>query len=407
LDTAVNSGKLTSNERSDGKRQRLADSGARFTSISLSNWRNFAKAEVGLQQRVFLVGANASGKSNFLDAFRFLRDIAAIVGGGFQEAVGKRRGVSSIRCYAARRYPDVEISVNVGGDDSADSWCYEIAFTQDNNQRPELKRERVTKSGREIINRPDDKDKEDKERLRQAYLEQVNANQEFRELAEFFNSISYYHIVPHLVREPERSVGKHDDPFGGDFLEQIAKTSEKIQKSRLVRIEKALRIAVPQLKELKLKRDAIRGTPHLHAKYEHWRSKGAWQTEDQFSDGTLRLMGLLWAVMSGSGLLLLEEPELSLNPEVIRYVPQMLARVQRKLRRQIILSTHSPELLSDTGISLDEILLLSPEKEGTSVSVASSIRDAQALLEGGATPADIVLPHTKPDSASELASFEV
>src|SRR5208282_4371327 len=97
-----------SNERSDGKRQRLADTGVRFTNISLSNWRNFAKAEVSLQQRVFLVGANASGKSNFLDAFRFLRDIVAI-GGGFQEAVRKRRGVSSIRCYAARRYPDVEI----------------------------------------------------------------------------------------------------------------------------------------------------------------------------------------------------------------------------------------------------------------------------------------------------------
>jgi predicted ATPase len=405
LDTAVNSEKLASNERSDGRRQRLADTGVRFTNISLSNWRNFAKAEIALQQRVFLVGANASGKSNFLDAFRFLRDIVAI-GGGFQEAVRKRRGVSSIRCYAARRYPDVEISVNLGSEEPTDAWRYEIAFTQDNNQRPELKRERVTKNGRQIIDRPDNNDKEDKERLRQTYLEQVYVNQEFRELTDFFNSIRYYHIVPHLVREPERSVGKHDDPFGGDFLEQIAKTPERAQKSRLLRIERALRIAVPQLKQLKLERDSIRGTPHLHAKYEHWRSKGAWQTEDQFSDGTLRLMGLLWAVMSGSGLLLLEEPELSLNPEVIRYVPQMLARVQRKLRTQIMLSTHSPELLSDTGISLDEILLLSPGKEGTSISLASSIRDAQALLEGGATPADIVLPHTKPDSASQLALFE-
>jgi predicted ATPase len=110
--------------------------------------------------------------------------------------------------------------------------------------------------------------------------------------------------------------------------------------------------------------------------------------------------------MSGAGLLLLEEPELSLNPKVLRYIPQMLARVQRKSRMQIMLSTHSPELLSDTGISLDEIILLSPEKEGTSISPASSIRDATALLQGGATPADIVLPRTKPDNASQLALFE-
>ncbi len=294
----------------------------------------------------------------------------------------------------------------MGGEETNDSWRYEIAFTQDNNQRPELKRERVTKKGEEVINRPDENDKSDRERLRQTYLEQVNANQTFRELADFFNSIRYYHIVPHLVRFPERFVGPRDDPFGGDFLEQIAKTPERTQKSRLLRIEKALRFAVPQLKQLKLERDQATGTPHLHAKYEHWRSKGAWQTEDQFSDGTLRLMGLFWAVMTGSGLLLLEEPELSLNPEVIRHIPQMLARVQRKSRMQIMLSTHSPELLSDSGISLDEILLLSPEKEGTKISLASSIRDAQALLEGGATPADIVLPRTMPDSASQLGLFE-
>jgi len=117
-------------------------------------------------------------------------------------------------------------------------------------------------------------------------------------------------------------------------------------------------------------------------------------------------MGLFWAVMTGSGLLLLEEPELSLNPEVIRYIPQMLARVQRKSRTQIMLSTHSSELLSDDGISLDEILLLSPAREGTSISLASSIRDAQVLLSEGATPADIVLPRTKPDNASQLTLFE-
>jgi hypothetical protein len=63
------------------------------------------------------------------------------------------------------------------------------------------------------------------------------------------------------------------------------------------------------LKELELWRD-VRGTPHLRGKYEHWRPQGAWQTEEQFSDGTLRLMGLLWISLAGGGPSLLEEPEL-------------------------------------------------------------------------------------------------
>ncbi len=62
-----------------------------FTKLKLENWRNFLHVDVSLQRRVFLVGANASGKSNLLDVFRFLRDIADDQG-GFQVAVQSRRG---------------------------------------------------------------------------------------------------------------------------------------------------------------------------------------------------------------------------------------------------------------------------------------------------------------------------
>ena len=62
----------------------------RFTRLKLENWRNFLTVDVQLQRRVFLVGPNASGKSNVLDALRFLRDIADPQGGGFLAAVTKR-----------------------------------------------------------------------------------------------------------------------------------------------------------------------------------------------------------------------------------------------------------------------------------------------------------------------------
>jgi predicted ATPase len=59
------------------------------------------------------------------------------------------------------------------------------------------------------------------------------------------------------------------------------------------------------------------GQPHLKALYEHHRPKAGWQGEEQFSDGTLRLIGLLWSLLEGDSLLLLEEPELSLNQAVL------------------------------------------------------------------------------------------
>ena len=375
----------------------------RFTHVHLENWRNFTQVAVDLQRRVFLVGPNASGKSNLLDVFRFLYDIVS-VGGGFQEAVRKRGGVSRLRCLAARRYPEIAIQVRIGTDEMASAWEYEIRFTQDNRQRPILKKERVAKEGTDILTRPDDNDEKDPERLTQTYLEQVNANQEFRDVADFFGSVRYLHIVPQLIREPDRSVGKSKDPFGGDFLEQVARTLEKTQKARLRRILEALRVAVPQLKELELWRD-VRGTPHLRGKYEHWRPQGAWQTEEQFSDGTLRLLGLLWATLDGTGPLLLEEPELSLHPEVVRFIPQMFARIQRRFGRQILVSTQSTDLLRDDCIGLDEVLLLRPGKEGTSVRPASAFTEIVSLLEGGVSLAEAVIPHTRPEEVQQLALF--
>jgi energy-coupling factor transporter ATP-binding protein EcfA2 len=225
---------------------------SRFTGLRLQNWKNFAHIDVALQNRVFLVGPNASGKSNLLDTFRFLRDIASS-GGGFQEAVRRRGGMSAIRCLAARRYPDVEVAVEVNLPDA--SWEYELAFHQDNQRRHLVRKERVRRNGQKLLDRPDDPDRGDTVRLTQTYVEQVNVNKPFRELVEFFASVRYLHIVPQLVREPDRSVGRSNDPFGGDFLEQVAKTPQRTRDARLRRIRDALRVAVPQLEEIELKRD--------------------------------------------------------------------------------------------------------------------------------------------------------
>jgi len=375
----------------------------RFSSLRLQNWKNFARIEVDLQNRVFLVGPNAAGKSNLLDVFRFLRDLAS-PGGGFQEAIRRRGGVSAIRCLAARRYPDIELRVVVEPSQANTRWEYELAFKQDAQRRARISKEKAVRDGQVLLMRPNDDDKQDPARLTQTHLEQVNVNRSFRELASFFESVRYLHIVPQLVREPDRSVGRSNDPFGGDFLEQIAKTRDRTRVARLNRIRDALRVAVPQLAEIELARDD-RGTPHLRGKYEHWRRQGAWQTEDQFSDGTLRLMGLLWVAMEGGGPLLLEEPELSLHPEIVRYLPQMFARVQRRTGRQIILSTHSPDLLRDEGIGLDEVLLLRPGSEGTEVAPAGAFQEIRDLLQGGMTLADAVIPKTRPPRADQLALF--
>ncbi|MGB8474386.1 MAG: AAA family ATPase [Candidatus Acidiferrum sp.] len=374
--------------------------------LVLKNWRNFRSVDVELGLRVFVAGPNASGKSNLLDVFAFLKDIAK-PSGGLQNAVTERGGISKLRCLAARKYPDVEIEVHLA--DNGNKWSYAIGIKQESRgyRQPYLAYERVTKGGRELLKRPEAADTKDPERLTQTHLEQINANAEFRELARFFESVGYLHLVPQLLRHPEAFTGKGlpGDPYGRSFLERVARTSEGVRKARLTKIEAALRIAVPQLKELTDVKDET-GVPHLEAVYKHWRPRGAKQREDQFSDGTLRLIGLLWSLLESDSMLLLEEPELSLNSGIVRKLPALMYRIQRQKRRQIMISTHSSDLLSDAGIGGEEVLLLTPSEEGTRVELASSIQEIRDLLEGGLSVADAALPRTVPRDIPQLDLFE-
>ena len=184
--------------------------------LIVKNWRNFQHINVPLRERQFIVGPNASGKSNLLDIFRFLRDIA------------------------------------------------------------------------------------------KAELEQTAANAKFREIGRFLRNINYLHLVRQLIRFRDAIQGKviEDDPLGQAFLERVASVHPSTRRARLKRIERALKIAVPQFEDLAFIRDKRTGHPHLQARYSHWCSNKQEQHEDQFSDGVLRLIGLLWSLFENDSIVL-------------------------------------------------------------------------------------------------------
>ncbi|MGH7963776.1 MAG: AAA family ATPase [Candidatus Binatia bacterium] len=379
--------------------------------LSVKNWRNFQRISVDLRERQFIVGANASGKSNLLDIFRFLRDIAKTEGGGLQKAVKDRGGVSKIRSLAARRDPEIAIEVHLADASGGPPlWRYALGLRQETRgyRQTCLTHERVWKDGQQILDRPDAEDRKDHDRLTQTFLEQLNVNGDFRDVVRFFQAITYLHLVPQLLRFADSIQGRvlEDDPFGQGFLERLARASEKTRRSRLAKIEQALKVAVPQLEQLEFTRDAVTGRPHLQALYSHWRPNAGLQKEDQFSDGTLRLLGLLWSLLESDSLLLLEEPELSLNAGIVSQIAPVISKMQRNRRRQVLVSTHSDALLTEQGIDGREVLLLTPAKEGTDVRVAADIDEVRALLESGFTVGEVVLPRTRPPNADQLGLFE-
>lgn len=382
--------------------------------VKLQNWRNFLDAEARLRDVTYVIGANATGKSNFLDVFRFLRDITKVQGGGLQKAISDRRGLSKIRCLHARRNPEIQIEVRLSdhADDPSPKWRYVLALRSEAKgaNRPIIAREEVYLSAdskeRCLLKRPDAEDKKDLERLTQTSLEQIQTNLGYRELVEHFASITYLHLVPQLLKYGDFIGGNRmeNDPFGQAFLERVAKVSEKTRKSRLDRIQRALANAIPQFGEIRFVRDEVSGRPHLEAKYSHHRPLAGWQREDQFSDGTLRLIALLWLLLDGDGALLLEEPELSLDEEIVRNLPLLLDKVRRSSKRrgrQIVLSTHSQALLENKAIDARGVLQLERVHEGTIIREPS---DADIeLISSGLSPAEVLLPRAHPKRVREMA----
>lgn len=383
-----------------------------ISKIELKNWRNFESVEVDLTDRVFVVGPNAAGKSNFLDVFKFIRDIA-LPRGGLQEAITQRGGIPKLRCLSARRETEVGITVELKANAEVEkfSWRYSIGIKleQRGAREPYLVHERVWRDGDEepILNRPNEEDKRDSKRTTQTYLEQVSTNQSFREIADFFQQINYLHLVPQLIKYPEAFSGKKlaGDPFGIDFLASVARATKKVREIRLRKIQSALVQVVPQFRQLEYKADEITGVPHLQVKFDHWRGFPSNQREDQFSDGTLRLIGLLWSLLSGDSLLLLEEPELSLHTGIVSQLAPLIHRLQKTKagKRQIILSTHSEVLLGNQSIDPSEVLMLIPDSNGnTQIRPASSDEQISNLLSGGMNIAEAVMPRTRAKDTHQL-----
>ena len=381
-----------------------------ITRLKLKNWRNFREADVPLAARTHVLGANASGKSNLLEVFRFLRTVAQTDGGGVQKAVKDRDGLAKLRSLHARRDPEVRIEVELvdGSGVQSTQWRYVLGLKSEGKvqQRVLISEERVEKDGQILLSRPDAGDQSDPERLTQTHLEQIGSNLSFRPLAEFFAASTYLHLVPQLLKHGDEIGARiaESDPFGQGLMQRIAQTPKKTRDARLRRIQKALASAVPLFSELRFEQDPLSGLWHLEANFTHWRVHGSWQRENQLSDGTLRLIGLLWALQESGGLLLLEEPEQSLNDAIIAHIPLLIDRVLRDRKRrgsarQVLISTHSDILLQNVDGDSQSLLIV-PGENGSTIRPPDS--GEQEQMQHGLTPAEVLLPKTRPQGVDQL-----
>lgn len=378
-----------------------------FSHIKLINWRNFHDAEADLSPVTYVIGPNASGKSNMLDAIRFLRDVAM---DGVQKAVS-RRGREKLISFAAAgaQFVGIEVTLSMDVETKLPRWkyCLHINLYSMNAFGIEIKKEEIISilEGKEdiILNRPDGNDYDDKDRLEQTALEQTSMNKQFREITDFFKSIQYLHLVPQFIKYEHEIGGKQieHDPFGQGFIKKLNQASPEERNHKIQKINEIIPLITSHSINKILINDEVEeigsefdtnGKVHLTA-YFACNERGYHIETKDFSDGTLRLIALFWQIQEKNAVILLEEPELGLNEAIVEKMALFLHRAAKASGSQVIVTTHSDALLSNNGIDPESILRIEPQKEGSVILSPSD--DDIAGMDSGIPPSSIVFPHVK------------
>lgn len=420
----------------------------KITRLKLENWKNFEGVDLKFSDRVFIAGPNASGKSNLLEAILFLKRLTDD-DGGLQAAVREQGGMPKLRCLWARGKNDVLIEVEVEDQGENQEWKFHLKFgtlgstEKDFDEKvrikPRVLREIISVRRKiegkmkwdDIVNEGWEKEEKDPKKLVKTgatVIETVNHEKtnEVNRLREFFRDIDFIHPVPKVVREltsdekNRDSVGKFGEGLiealnGGEIEDeeghenetneekeeretrkQVAIEREEKATQILKKIESMLRGAIPNLVSLEAERRD--GKPHLVGKFKNWRFPKAKHDERWLSDGTLRLVGILWMLLSkDNGVLLLDEPENSLHAGIVKHLPQLIWKAQQTSKTQVFVTTHSDVLLDSESVDPEEVILLLPKNEGAVEAISMPTHEeATTLLSAGFDLAEVVQMMTAP-----------
>ncbi len=345
----------------------------KLTHFAAANWCNFAHIEFDMSSRVFIVGPNSSGKSNLLGALRFLSDIARYGLAAATEDLGGldryvHSGADSASFVATfddagssvkyvlklqRSASDGEGLMREGGANEASALLSEDPLSSSPSWRVLSVRETV------IVN---DRDELEGENDWQSKLRQVLAG------------IRYIHPNPKKMLE---RADRYDPDHGTGFFQYAGRFSDQQLNAALDRIRPIMAAAVPEVPNLSYLRMGPGTEVVFYSDTPERGARGVYSHE-QFSEGTLRLLGMLFGLATlprTTSIVLIEEPEAFLQASVVRSMSSFLAEVAMTHDVQMVISTHSPELIDSELVLPSQVLVLRPEDGETVGELLSQSND--------------------------------
>lgn len=360
--------------------------------VKLRNYKSIGHCHVELGRLTFLVGRNGAGKSNFLDALHFVLDGLQ---SSLDHAIRARGGMENVRRFSTGHPRNFSIELEIGFPDrSLATYGFEIASAKEASFEVKQERLRIVDPKYSVIasfrrERGEVTEPESPERplppvlKDRLYLVNAAGLPEYRNVYDALISMGFYNLHPQAMRELQNpDVGELLHGDGRNIASVVHRLSEQ-EPGSVDRIRQYLGKIVPDI--TRFERHAL-GPRETLLFYQ--RIKGAehpWKFyASSMSDGTLRALGALVAVSQLSAtdqrvlLVGIEEPETALHPAVASALMDALREATR--HTQVVVTSHSPDLLDEVDVEQD-VLLVVASREGTTEIAPADPASSEALRQ--------------------------
>ncbi len=362
--------------------------------VQIRNYKSLAEVDVRLGPLTVLVGPNGSGKSNFIDAFAFVRQCLA---GSIELAFKSRGGIGAVRRRSGGHPTHIGIRLGLRlSEKTSAEYAFEVAAKP--AERFRVAQERcVLFDSRGDVHRFEIRDGVFKEPIPgirsqvasdRLALFAASATAEFRPVYDFLTAMRVYSVSPQRLRElQEPDPGDFLQPDGSNaaaVLKRIAEQRPKDDYQRLCRLLGRVVEGIESVEHHTLgKMETLRFRQAIGLK-DPWRFDAL-----NMSDGTLRVLGLLLAVYQPGQISVvgIEEPEATVHPAVAELVIEVLMDAARE--RQVVLTTHSPDLLDFKALDDRQIRSVAME-DGKSLIASVDSATRRAIRERLYTPGELL-----------------
>lgn len=345
-----------------------------LTRVVLRNYKSIGSCNIRLGPLNYLVGANGSGKSNFLDALHLVRDALT---GSLDNALNERGGLSQVRRRSSGHPTHFAIRLEFLLPDGREGYyAFNIGALQDRGYEVQTEKCMVIGRGkgpffrieRGVLHESSESTFPAVTSDRLA-LVSVSGLAVFRPVFDALTAMGFYNLNPKLMRDPQKPQdGRILKPVGENIASVIGHL-ERVAPANLAVIQEYLQTVVPMIQGVK--RQQVGTLETLEFRQDMAGAKDPWRFPAQnMSDGTLRALGVLTALFQGNRdfaplLVGIEEPETALHPSAAAALREALTKASKQT--QVIVTSHSPDLLDDRAIGPESFLAVISEGGETKI----------------------------------------